>query len=59
MSKVVGVAIQWSKVMVTKQFGVVVQHVGEHSWFDLWTETSFSPMRIPIPKPPTKLSSAV
>ncbi|CAM6071363.1 unnamed protein product [Sphagnum tenellum] len=56
MSKVVGVGLQWSKVVVTKQFGVVVQHIGEHFWSDLWKETSFSPMRIPIPKPPTKLS---
>jgi hypothetical protein len=56
MSKVVGVGLQWSKVVVTKQFGVVVKHIGEHSWFDLWTETSFSPLRIPILKPPTKLS---
>ncbi len=56
MSKVVGVGLQWSKVVVTKQFGVVVKHIGEHSWFDLWTGTSFSPMRIPIPKPPTELS---
>ncbi|KAH8973335.1 hypothetical protein BDL97_01G041100 [Sphagnum fallax] len=57
MSKVVGVGLQWSKVVVTKQFGVVVKHIGEHSWFDLWTETSFSPLRIPILKPPTKLST--
>jgi len=53
MSKVVGVGLQWSKVLVTKQFGVVVKHIGEHLWSDLWKETSFSPMRIPIPKPPT------
>jgi hypothetical protein len=56
MSKVVGVGLQWSKVVVTKQFGVVVKHIGEHLWLDLWKETSFSPMRIPIPKPPPKLS---
>jgi len=56
MSKVVGVGQEWSKVVVTKQFGVVVEHIGEHSWSDLWKETSFSPMRIPIPKPPPKLS---
>ncbi|KAH9574106.1 hypothetical protein CY35_01G038000 [Sphagnum magellanicum] len=56
MSKVVGVGLQWSKVVVTKQFGVVVQHIGEHSWYDLLKETSFSPMRIPIPKPPSELS---
>jgi len=56
MSKVVGVGLQWSKVVVTKQFGVVVKHIGEHLWSDLWKETSFSPMRILIPKPPPKLS---
>jgi hypothetical protein len=56
MSKVVGVGLEWSKVVVTKQFGVVVKHIGEDSWSDLWKETSFSPMRIPIRKPPTKLS---
>jgi hypothetical protein len=56
MSKVVGVGLEWSKVVVTKQFGVVVKQIGEHLWSDLWKETSFSPMRIPIPKPPTKLS---
>jgi hypothetical protein len=56
MSKVVGVGLEWSKVVMTKQFGVVVKHIGEHMWSDLWKKTSFSPMRIPIPKPPTKLS---
>jgi hypothetical protein len=56
MSKVVGVGLQWSKVVVTKQFGVVVKHIGEHLWSDLWKETSFSPMRISTPKHPTKLS---
>ncbi len=40
---------------MTKQFGVVVQHIGEQSWSDLWKETNFSPMRIPIPKPSSKL----
>ncbi len=33
----------------------MVKHIGEHLWSDLWKETSFSPMRIPIPKPPPKL----
>jgi hypothetical protein len=53
MSKVVGVGIEWSKVVVTKQFGVVVKYIGVYAWINLWKETSFSPMRIPIPKPPT------
>ncbi len=42
---------------MTKQFGVVVKHISEHSWSDLWKETSFSPMSICIPKPPFELST--
>jgi hypothetical protein len=57
MSKVVGVGLSWSKVVVTKQFGVVVKHIGEHSWSDLWKETSFSPMSIRSRKPPSELST--
>jgi hypothetical protein len=38
---------------VTKQFGVVVKYIGVYAWINLWKETSFSPMRLPIPKPPT------
>jgi len=56
MSKVVGVGLPWSKVVVTKQFGVVVQPISENSWYDLRKETSFSLLRIPILKPPPKLS---
>ncbi len=41
MSKVVGVGLEWSKVVVTKQFGVVVKHIGEHLWSDLWKEQVF------------------
>ncbi len=53
MSKVVGVGLEWSKVVVTKQFGVVVKYIGVYTWINLWKGTSFSPMKIPIPKPPT------
>jgi hypothetical protein len=53
MSKVVGVGLEWSKVVVTKTFGVVVKYIGVYAWINLWNGTSFSPMRIPIPKPPT------
>jgi hypothetical protein len=41
---------------MSKVVGVVVKYIGEHLYSDLWMETSFSPMRIPISKPPTKLS---
>ncbi len=56
MSKVVGVGL-WSMVVVTKQFGVVVKHISEHSWSDLWNEISFSLMSIRSPKPPFELST--
>ncbi len=57
MSKVVEVSLSWSKVVVTKQFGVMVKHISEHSWSALWKETNFSPMSIRIPKPPYELST--
>jgi len=52
MSKVVGVGLQRSKVVVTKQFGVMVIQISEHMWLDLWKETSFVPMSIDVPKLP-------
>jgi len=52
MSKVVGVGLQRSKVVVTKQFEVMVIQISEHMWLDLWKETSFVPMNINVPKLP-------
>ncbi len=52
MSKVVGVGLQRSKVVVTQQFGVMVIQISEHMWLDLWKETSFVPMNINVPKLP-------
>jgi len=52
MSKVVGVGLQRSKVVVTKQFGVMVIQISEHMWSNLWKETSFVPMSINVPKLP-------
>ncbi|CAK9205179.1 unnamed protein product, partial [Sphagnum troendelagicum] len=52
MSKVVGVGLQKSKVVVTEQFGVMVIQITEHMWLDLWKETSFVPMSINVPKLP-------
>ncbi|CAM6034529.1 unnamed protein product, partial [Sphagnum compactum] len=52
MSKVVGVGLQRSKVVVTEQFEVMVIQINEHMWLDLWKETSFVPMSINVPKFP-------
>lgn len=36
MVEVVGVGLEWAKVVVTKELGVEVRHIGEHEWKDLW-----------------------
>ncbi len=46
MSKVVGIGLQRSKVVVTEQFEVIVIQISEHMWLDLRKETSFIPMSI-------------
>jgi len=46
MSKVVGIGLERSKVVVTEQFEVIVIQISEHMWLDLRKETSFIPMSI-------------
>ncbi len=36
MLEVVGVGLEWAKVVVTKELGVEVRHIGEYAWRDLW-----------------------
>jgi len=36
MLEVVGVGLEWAKVVVTKELGVEVRHIGEYAWKDLW-----------------------
>jgi hypothetical protein len=52
MSKVVGVGLQRSKVVVTEKFGMMVIEISERMWLDLWKETSFVQMSINVPKLP-------
>jgi len=35
MSQVVGVGLEWAKVVITKKLDVEVRHIGEHAWKDL------------------------
>ncbi|CAK9277910.1 unnamed protein product [Sphagnum jensenii] len=35
MSQVVGVGLEWAKVVITKKLDVEVRHIGEHAWQDL------------------------
>jgi hypothetical protein len=37
MSQVVGVGLEWAKVVITKKLDVEVRHIGEHAWQDLWS----------------------
>jgi hypothetical protein len=36
MLEVVGVGLEWAKVVVTKELGVEVRQIGEYAWKDLW-----------------------
>ncbi|KAH8955123.1 hypothetical protein BDL97_08G118400 [Sphagnum fallax] len=36
MSQVVGVGLEWAKVVITKKLDVEVRHIGEHAWQDFW-----------------------
>ncbi len=36
MLEIVGVGLEWAKVVVTKELGVEVRHIGEYAWKDLW-----------------------
>jgi hypothetical protein len=36
MLEVVGVGLEWAKVVVTKELGVEVRHISEYAWKDLW-----------------------
>jgi hypothetical protein len=36
MTQVVGVGLEWAKVVITKKLDVEVRHIGEHAWQDLW-----------------------
>jgi hypothetical protein len=61
MARVVGVGLQWSRVVVTGQSNVIVTYVGNKAWLDFWKEASqnkdskiFTPLRVTIPRVSTK-----
>jgi hypothetical protein len=55
MAKVVGVGLDWAKVVVTKEFGVKVVQKDEDIWTKLWCLEHFLPRIITIPNPKQKL----
>ncbi|KAH9551425.1 hypothetical protein CY35_09G015500 [Sphagnum magellanicum] len=55
MAKVVGVGLNWAKVVVTKEFRVNVMQEDEGEWTKLWCLEHFVPRIITIPNPKQKL----
>ncbi|CAK9238604.1 unnamed protein product [Sphagnum troendelagicum] len=55
MAKVVGVGLDWAKVVVTKEFGVDVIQEDEGEWTKLWCLEHFVPRIITIPSPKQEL----
>ncbi len=55
MAKVVGVGLDWAKVVVTKEFGVNVIQEDEGEWTKLWCSKHFVPRIITIPNPKQEL----
>jgi hypothetical protein len=56
MSQVVGVGLEWAKVVITKELDVEVRQIGEHGWRDLWAGQGcgeFQLMNIILPEPQT------
>jgi len=55
MAKVVGVGLDWAKVVITKEFGVDVIQEDEGEWKKLWCLEHFVPRIITIPSPKQEL----
>jgi hypothetical protein len=55
MAKVVGVGLDWAKVVVTKEFAVNVMQEDEGVWTKLWCSEHFVPRIITIPNPKQEL----
>jgi hypothetical protein len=55
MVKVVGVGLDWAKVVVTKEFAVNVMQEDEGAWTKLWCLEHFVPRIITIPNPKQEL----
>jgi hypothetical protein len=55
MAKVVGMGLDWAKVVVTKEFGVNVIQEDEGMWTKLWCLEHFVPRIITIPSPKQEL----
>jgi hypothetical protein len=46
MTQVVGVGLEWAKVVVTKELDVEVREIGEHAWKGLWEDQGCEELKL-------------
>ncbi|CAM6033567.1 unnamed protein product [Sphagnum compactum] len=62
MTQVVGVGLEWAKVVVTKELDVEVREIGEHAWKGLWEDQGCEKLElieIILPEPETKVGGSL
>jgi len=62
MTQVVGVGLEWAKVVVTKELDVEVREIGEHAWKCLWEDEGCEELdliEIILPMPETKVEGSL
>jgi hypothetical protein len=62
MTEVVGVGLEWAKVVVTKELDVEVREIGEHAWKGLWEDQGCEELElleIILPEPETKVGGSL
>jgi len=62
MTQVVGVGLEWAKVVVTKELDVEVREIGEHAWKGLWEDQGCEEqelLEIILPEPETKVGGSL
>jgi hypothetical protein len=62
MTQVVGVGLEWAKVVVTKELDVEVREIGQHVWKGLWEDQGCEELElieIILLKPETKVGGSL
>jgi hypothetical protein len=62
MTQVVGVGLEWAKVVVTKDLDAEVREIGEHAWKGLWEAQcceEFELIEIILPELETKVGGSL
>jgi len=62
MTEVVGVGLEWAKVVLTKELDVEVRGIGEHAWKGLWENQDCEELElieIIFPEPETNVGGSL